>query len=202
LVACVECLRAGADRLERLDPEVLHGDVELVAIAGGCVDILHRLPAVCDDLLPRFTHDVKAGPTRVALRATAVVGGLVLAGGAAYGVVPGELGHHGAVVIDTPGSHAKSAVERLAEVYGGRRDEVVLVDGGTESVGPAIVSAARPARDVSVLATRDVDGSCAFLRGRASVTKVATTPPGSRCLADAPPRRGWSFTTAYGTKRP
>jgi hypothetical protein len=93
-------------------------------------------------------------------------------------------------------------VERLAEVYGGDRTEVVLVPGGTESDGPAIVSAAHPAADVSVFATRDVDGSCAFLRGKANVTKVATTPPGSRCLADAPPSRGWSFAAAHGSKRP
>ena len=201
-MACVECLRAGADRLEHLEPELLGRDVELVAIAGNCVDILHRLPAVCDDLLPQFPRDATPGRAGIALRATAVAGGLVLAGGAAYGVMPGELGHHGALVIDTPGSHARSAIERLTEVYGGADGDVVLVDGGTQSDGPAIVSSAHPGPNVSVLATRDVDGSCAFLHGNAAVTKVATTPPGSRCMADAPPRRGWSFSAAYGSASP
>jgi hypothetical protein len=77
----------------------------------------------------------------------------------------------------------------------------MLVPGGTESDGPAIVSAAHPRPNLSVLAVRDIDGSCAFLRGDATATKVATTPPGSRCLADVPPRRGWSFTSAYGSSR-
>jgi hypothetical protein len=36
------------------------------------------------------------------MHATVVVVGLLVTGGAAYGVLPGELGHHGAEVVDAP----------------------------------------------------------------------------------------------------
>jgi hypothetical protein len=172
---CVECLHVGAELTE---PALTHE--QLVAIAGNCSDIRHRLNPVCDDLLPEYLRDVPS-LARVAAHAAVVVSGLVLAGGAAYGVVPGELGHHGAVVVDAPDT------------------KVVYVDAGTESEGPSVASSAFPQANVSVLATRDVDGSCAFLRDDRRTTKIATTPPGSPCMANAAPKHGWSFASKYGS---
>ena len=60
-----------------------------------CVDSRHRLGPVCDDLLPAFLV-LPPSRARVVAQAAVVVSGLVLAGGAAYGVMPGELGHNGA----------------------------------------------------------------------------------------------------------
>ena len=45
---------------------------------------------------------------------------------------------------------------------------------------------------------RDVDGTCTFLRGEGGQTKTVTTAPGTPCNATAAPRRGWTFTAAYG----
>ena len=99
-MVCPECLRIGA-RLERpkLTPQ------QVVNIAGNCVDVRHRLTPVSDDLLPR---EVRVVPSRarVAVHVATLVLGIALAGGAAYGVVPGELGHHGATVEQQPVSPA------------------------------------------------------------------------------------------------
>jgi hypothetical protein len=197
-----------------------------------CVDVLHRLAPVTDDLLPEFL-ELPPSALNIAARATVVVGGLVLAGGAAYGIVPGELGHNGARVVDVREPAVKSAAEVLADAYrpakglasaaaagtsspgtssagtsvaarlDGASDEVVYVDGTVVSDGPSIVSAAFPAPDVSVLATRGADGSCTWLRGTPESTKVATVPATAapRCSAVAAPRTGWTFAKAYGSKR-
>jgi hypothetical protein len=98
-VACVECLRAGA---QLVDPKLTHE--QLVAIAGNCLDVRHRLAEVSDDLLPRHEGDDDAPHRGRRVLHLAVIGtGLVLAGAAAYGVVPGELGHHGAEIEHAPG---------------------------------------------------------------------------------------------------
>lgn len=179
---------------------------------------MHRLQPVSDDLLPLFV-DLPPSTLQIATRATIVVGGLVLAGGAAYGIVPGELGHTGARVVDVREPHVKSAAEVLADAYrpaqrgvtggasaaqlDGEDSNVVYVDGGTPSDGPSIVSTAFPAPNVSVLATRGDDGSCTWLRGTPSGAKFATAPAttGVACKADAAPRHGWTFSGAYGSKR-
>jgi hypothetical protein len=197
---------------ERLLPPDLAGDQLLVALAGRCSDVRHRLTPVCDDLLPDFVV-LPPSRARVVAQAAVVVSGVVLAGGASYGVLPGELGHNGAQVVDAPATHEKSAAEVLADAYmpaqravggasaseiDGTEANVVYVDGGTQSDGPSIVSTAFPAPKVSVLATRGTDGTCTFLRGDDQGTKIATTAAGAPCSANAAPRRGWSFSGSYG----
>jgi hypothetical protein len=119
-------------------------------------------------------------------------------------MVPGELGHHGAQLVDGPTTYARTPADILRDAYrslegadGGTaldagRAGVVYVDGDTDSDGTSIVSVALPTRDVSVLATRGLDGSCTFLHGTARGSSIATTPPGSACHASAAPHDGWS----------
>ena len=204
-MACPECLRIGA-RLEspKLTPE------QLVVIAGNCLDPRHRLAVLDDDLVPAAAPArSRKAPNRwrAGAHAAVVAGGVLLAGGAAYGMIPGELGHHGAQVVDVPAQKAKSAADVLADAYlpaqravdgtaanqiDGSAANVVYVDGATPSDGPLIVSVAFPAPRESVLAIRDDDGACTFLRGDASSTKTVTTGPGSPCSANDAPAEGWS----------
>ena len=93
---CVVCLRAGS----QLEPKLTHE--QLVNIAGNCLDLRHRWSRPNDNLLPHAETVPSRG--RMAAHAAVVVVGLVLAGGAAYGVAPGELGHHGAEVVGPPAS--------------------------------------------------------------------------------------------------
>jgi hypothetical protein len=92
-------LRAGSPLV---GPTLTHG--QLVAIAGNCLDRRHRLSPVCDDLLPEHAGDVAPSRARIATHATVVLLGLLLTGGAAYDVLPGELGHHGTRFVDVPGA--------------------------------------------------------------------------------------------------
>jgi hypothetical protein len=203
-VACQECLRIGA-RLEtpKLTPE------QLVVIAGNCLDPRHRFLAVEDDLVPDVPTAIVKAPSRVRALAHAaiVIGGVLLAGGAAYGMIPGELGHNGAQVVDVPAPKTKSAAEVLADAYlpaqkavdgtavdqiDGTAANVVYVDGATPSVGPSIVSVAFPEPRVSVLAIRDIDERCTFLRGDGSTPQTITTGAGSPCSANDAPAGDWS----------
>jgi hypothetical protein len=204
-VACPECLRIGA-RLEspKLTPE------QLVVVAGNCVNPRHLFADVEDDFVPPSGAAASAkGPRRwrAAAHAAVVAGGVLLAGGAAYGMIPGELGHHGAEVVDIPAPKAKTAAEVLADAYlpaqqavdgtaanqiDGTAANVVYVDAGSPSEGPSIVSVAFPAPRVSVLAIRDNDGACTFLRGDVSGTRTVTTGAGSPCSANDAPADGWS----------
>jgi len=78
-------------------------------------DILERLTPVCDDLLPAF---VERAPSRArtAAHVAVIASGIVLAGGAAYGVVPGELGHHAVHVLDAPAPPQQPRAE-IADSY-------------------------------------------------------------------------------------
>jgi hypothetical protein len=180
------------------------GCIECAGTGGVCLDVRHRLTPVSDDLLPVPILRSQSR-ARLVANVAVVTGGLALAGGAAYGVVPGELGHHGAKVLQVGASSDQSPEQTLADAYqpshegvgggfaarGSRSDpHVVYVDGATESDGPAIVSAAFPAPNVSVLASRGNDGSCTFLRGDSRTTLVTTVRRGP-CKANTPPRRGW-----------
>jgi hypothetical protein len=95
---------------------------QLVNIAGNCMDPRHRLLPVCDDLLPR---DVVVRPSRarVAVHAATVVLGIALAGGAAYGIAPGELGHHGATVIEQSPNGATAPATGTFGVGGASSEE-------------------------------------------------------------------------------
>jgi hypothetical protein len=208
-VVCVECLRAGAQLVE---PKLTHA--QLLVIAGNCRDEHHThlpappspagtAPAVA--LAPVAERPpLYASRPRSLVRALVVAATIALAGGAAYGMVPGELGHHGAQLVDGPTTYARTPADILRDAYrslegtdGGTALDaehagVVYVDGDTDSDGTSIVSVALPTRDVSVLATRDLDGSCTFLHGTARGSSIATTPPGSTCHASAAPHDGWS----------
>jgi hypothetical protein len=206
-VVCVECLRAGARLVE---PKLTHA--QLLVIAGNCRDEHHtHLPAPPPPA--RTAAALAPAPGRAPLyatrprslaRALVVAATIALAGGAAYGMVPGELGHHGAQLVDGPTTYARTPADILRDAYrslegtdGGaeldaERLGVVYVDGDTGSDGTSIVSVALPSRGVSVLATRGPDGGCTFLHGTARGSSIATTPPGSPCRAGAAPHDGWS----------
>ena len=179
--------------------------------AGGCPGVEVHVAAATpadDDLLPIAEPRAEPRPTRIRVAANLalVAGGLALAGGAAYGVVPGELGDHGAKIVDVPAAPDVSPMQTLAEAFapahqlaggafatlGSTTDShVVYVDGETPSDGPAIISTAFPSAAVSVLATRSDDGSCSYLRGDGHTVEVATVRDGSPCEADKPPATGW-----------
>jgi hypothetical protein len=206
-VVCVECLRAGAQLVE---PKLTQQ--QLLVIAGNCRDEHHtRLPA------PPAPPVASPAPQRAPLyatrvgsiaRALVVAAGIALAGGTAYGMVPGELGHHGAELVSGPKTYARTPADLLGDAYRSAQGSVgnaasasnvdgavagvVYVDGDTDSDGPSIISAAFPARGVSVFAMRGVDGSCTFLHGSARGSSIATTPPGTPCHAHVAPQDGWS----------
>ena len=204
-MVCVECLRAGAQLVE---PTLTHA--QLLVIAGNCRDEHHtHLPAPPPpaDAAPAPAQErapLYATRPRSSARALVVAATIALAGGAAYGMVPGELGHHGAQLVDGPTTYTRTPADILRDAYrslegtGGETEldaerlGVVYVDGDTDSDGTSIVSVALPAREVSVLATRGLDGSCTFLHGTERASSIATTPPGSTCHASAAPRDGWS----------
>jgi hypothetical protein len=171
------------------------------------VDIEIDVTSGDDNVLPRAPARAPArSRIRVAANVALVASGLALAGGAAYGVVPGELGDHGAKLVNAPGPAAESPTQTLSEAYapshqlaggdfatlGSTTDpHIVYVDGDTPSAGPAIISAAFPTATESVLATRSNDGSCSYLRGDGHTIEVATVRAGSPCQADKPPAKGW-----------
>jgi hypothetical protein len=180
-------------------------------LAGGCPGVevhVANISVVDDDLLPQAEPAPEPRPRRIRVAANIalVAGGLALAGGAAYGVVPGELGDHGAKIVNVTPPPDASPVQTLAEAYapshqlaggqfaalGSTSDpQIVYVDGDTPSDGPAIISTAFPNANVSVLATRSNDGSCSYLRGDGHATYVATVNDHRPCAADNPPARGW-----------
>jgi hypothetical protein len=159
-----------------------------------------------DDMLPIPEPEPRPNRIKVAANIALVAGGLALAGGAAYGVVPGELGDHGAKLVSVSSPPEESPVQTLADAYapshqllggasaslGSTTDpHIVYVDGATPSDGPAIISTAFPSATNSVLATRGDDGSCTYLRGDGHAVYVATVHDDSPCEADQPPARGW-----------
>jgi hypothetical protein len=205
-VVCVECLRAGAQLVE---PKLTQQ--QLLVIAGNCRDDNHTHvpePPVAGATAPVERAPLYATRGGSILRALLVAAGIALAGGAAYGMVPGELGHHGAQLVNGPKTYARTPADVLGDAYrsangavgtaasasatDGTDAGVVYVDGDTDSDGPSIVSAAFPSPGVSVLATRGVDGSCTFLHGTEHGSSIATLPPSSPCHANAAPEDGWS----------
>jgi hypothetical protein len=206
VVVCVECLRAGAQLAE---PKLTQR--QLLVIAGNCRDEHHtHLPEPPAPAVAVARTPLDATRLGSVVRALFVAGAIALAGGTAYGMVGGELGHHGAALVDAPTTHARTPAEVLGDAYRtaqgsvgtaasanananvGTDAGVVYVDGDTDSDGPSIVSEAFPSAGVSVLAVRGVDGSCTFLHGSKRGSSIATTPPGSACHASAAPRTGWS----------
>jgi hypothetical protein len=132
-----------------------------------------------------------------------IAAGLALAGGAAYGLVPGELGHHGAQIVNVAAPRELTPASLLSHSYRpprgataghpgiGPNPGVVYVDGKTPSEGPSMVSVAHPSKSMSVLATRGLDGHCTFLRVHAATAEVTSAALES-CAANAAPKRGWS----------
>jgi hypothetical protein len=184
-------------------------------LAGGCPGVEVHVANITipgDDLFPETEPErepepePRQGRIRVAANIALVAGGLALAGGAAYGVVPGELGDHGAKIVNVAPPADASPVQTLADAYGPAQQHasgalatlgsttdphIVYVDGHTPSDGPSIISTAFPTANVSVLATRSDDGSCSYLKGDGHATYVATVNDGRPCAADDPPARGW-----------
>jgi hypothetical protein len=180
----------------------------------------HRLVREADDLLPKRYTPARTRP-RIA-HLVAVAGGLVLAGGAAYGVVPGELGQTGAQVVNVSAPPDVTPEQVLADSYlpasahragatgtaihtgvTGLNAAVVYVNGATQSDGTSIVSVAFPTPTESVLATRGNDGTCTFLRSDSIHAQITSTGTDSACKADAAPKRGWAafFLSRYGSNR-
>jgi hypothetical protein len=186
--------------------------------AGVCFDSYHRLAPVCDDLLPVFPESPGISRrVRVAGNVVVIAGGIALAGGAAYGVVPGELGHNGARLVNVAPPRAQSPAQVLANSYlpatkpakgsvgtplgEGPNPNVVYVDGTTPSYGPSIVSVEFPNAVETVLATRGEDGHCTYMRGNGKQAETATSAVGSVCKAASPPAQGWKpfFASRYGS---
>jgi hypothetical protein len=178
--------------------------VECLLCPGICLDVSHRLGPISDDLTPSRRRRASADRPRYTAQAVVVLGGLALAGGAAYGVVPGEMGRHGAQVVniaapsDAPSSqlYARAAEGAVGGHPGGGAGapDVVYVNGRSPSEGPSIVSVAHPSRDVAVLAMRGLDGQCTFLRVSPDATRDARKAV-AWCSADEAPAHGW---TPYG----
>ncbi len=203
--------------------------MELCSQCGGaCFDVNHRLGLWSDDLLPAYRRAYAPNRARIAGKVVVIAGGIALAGGAAYGVVPGELGHNGAQVVNVSEPPAVTPAQVLAQSYlpasahhtgpgdgepAGRQGgvgaplgtgpnaKVVYVDGSTQSDGMSIVSVAFPTADESVLAIRGDDGTCTFLRGTHATTEIANTGVDHPCKADDAPARGWApfFMSRYGS---
>jgi hypothetical protein len=186
-VTCAECLRIGSALVEpKLTPE------QLVNIASNCVDFRHELGPLRETYVPVLKRPADSAPGRIRLAAhtAVIVGTVAFAGSAAVAMTPGELGRHGAEVSEavTP---ARAGADILDDALAGT-DQVVYVDGATDSDGPSIVSNATPAPGLTVMATRSNDERCTFLRSAFGVTQSATSGPGTPCAANDAPTTGWT----------